>query len=130
MECVMHQKIKPVIALITSLYASLLCSNAVADQYQTGPITEDRVNLTGAEFLPEFVNKSLERRTAARLYLLGVLDSSEGKTWCSYSQLKTVTINEFVFEYLKKQSAEKLKLRASDLIQEALHNSFPCKDAK
>ncbi len=126
----MHQKIKPIRAIITLLYGGLLCSCAVANQHQTAAINEDRVNLTGAEFLPEFVNKSPERRTAARLYLLGVLDSSEGKTWCGYSQLKTVTINEFVFEYLKKQPAEKLKLRASDLIQEALHTSFPCKDTK
>lgn len=126
----MHLYTHLITSAVTSLFACLLCSCAVADQNQAAAITEDRVNLTGAEFLPEFVNKSPERRTAARLYLLGVLDSSEGKTWCSYSQLKTVTINEFVFEYLKKQPAEKLKLRASNLIQEALHNSFPCKDAK
>ncbi|PUA28869.1 MAG: hypothetical protein B0W54_10675 [Cellvibrio sp. 79] len=126
----MHQNARLSIPISTLLYAGLLCSCASADQSQPIAITEDRVNLTGAEFLPEFISKSPERRIAARLYMLGVLDSTEGKVWCSYDQLKTVTINDFVFEYLKKQSAEKLKLRASDLIQEALHNSFPCKDTK
>ena len=126
----MHQTIRPNASIIAMLYAGLLCSCAFADQNPTIAITEDRVNLSGAEFLPEFISKIPERRTAARLYLLGVLDSTEGKAWCSYSQLKTVTINEFVFEYLKKQPTEKLKLRASALIEEALHHSFPCKDTQ
>lgn len=93
-------------------------------------ITIDSTNLSAADFLPEFISQSEERRVAARLYLLGVLDSTEGKRWCSYQQLKTVTINEFVFEYLKKQSEEKLKNRASDLITEALEHHFPCKDTQ
>lgn len=123
------------IASALLIHGCLLCSGVEAGQTETpvlneAPITEDRVNLSGADFLPEFVSKSQERRRAARLYLLGVLDSSEGRTWCSYSQLKTVTINEFVFEYLKRQSDESLKRRASDLIEEALHHSFPCKDTK
>lgn len=126
----MHQIIRPLLSLSALLSAGLLCSCAVADQHQSTPVTEDRVNLSGAEFLPEFISQSPVRRSAARLYLLGVLDSTEGKSWCSYSELKTVTINEFVFEYLKKLPVEKLKSRASILIENALQQSFPCKDAK
>lgn len=99
--------------------------------FATSPlITPDSINLSAADFLPEFTNPSPERRTAARLYLLGVLDITEGKSWCSYNQLKTATINEFIFEYLQKQSAEKLKTRAAVLIEEALKHYFPCKDTK
>ncbi|MCE3252501.1 MAG: hypothetical protein K0Q67_1521 [Cellvibrio sp.] len=126
----MHPNMPKKISISTLLCTGFLCSCALADPTQPMAITEDRVNLSAAEFLPEFISKSPERRTAARLYLLGVLDSSEGKTWCSYNQIKTVTINEFVFEYLKKQPAEKLKPRASALIEEALHQSFPCKEAQ
>lgn len=122
----MYQNIRPKMSMLALLYTGLICSCALANPDQTSAIIEDKVNLSAAEFLPEFISKSPERRTAARLYLLGVLDSTEGKTWCSYSQLKTVTINEFVFEYLKKQSAEKLKTRAATLIEEALRQSFPC----
>lgn len=93
-------------------------------------ITPDSINLSAADFLPEFTSPSPERRTSARLYLLGVLDSTEGKSWCSYNQLKTVTINEFIFEYLQKQPAEKLKTRAAVLIEEALKHHFPCKGTK
>lgn len=124
----MKHKIFPTGSLLTLLCTSLLCSCAVANQPQSTAITEDKVNLSGTEFLPEFIHQSPERRSAARLYLLGVLDSTEGKTWCSYNQLKTVTLNEFVFEYLKKLPAERLQARASTLIEEALQNTFPCKD--
>lgn len=126
----MQKKIPIFTALVALVCGVTFCSVSVADQHEAVVITPDKVNLTGAEFLPEFISKSPDRRTAARLYLLGVLDSSEGRVWCSYSQLKTVTINEFVYEYLKKQSPEKLKSRASVLIEEALHNLFPCKDTK
>lgn len=118
------------LSMLSLFYTGLVCSPAFADSPRTTTITPDNVNLSAAEFLPEFVSQSLERREAARLYLLGVLDSTEGKAWCSYSQIKTVTINEFVFEYLRKQSAEKLKTRASSLIEEALTYHFPCKDTK
>jgi hypothetical protein len=114
-------------SIATLLLASVLCSPLFAE---TQPITADSVNLSAGDFLPEFINQSPKRRAAARLYLLGVLDATEGKSWCSYSQLKTATINEFVFEYLKKQPSERLTLRASVLIEEALQKSFPCTEAK
>ena len=112
------------------LVAGFTCNSTLADSSPSSVITYDSINLSAADFLPNFISQSTEKREAARLYLLGVLDSTEGKTWCSYSQIKTVTINEFVFEYLRKQSAEKLKARASTLIEEALTNHFPCKDTK
>ncbi|MEW7000802.1 hypothetical protein M8494_06210 [Serratia ureilytica] len=34
--------------------------------------------------------------------MLGVLDATEGKSWCQYSQLQTVTLQEFVFEFFNK----------------------------
>lgn len=117
-------------SILCLFYTALFCSPTFAEPPNTSTITADSVNLSAADFLPEFMSKSTKRRTAARLYLLGVLDSTEGKAWCSYSQIKTVTINEFVFEYLRKQSAEKLKARASTLIEEALTYHFPCKDTK
>lgn len=116
--------------MLSLFYTGFACSPAFADSPRTTTIIPDSVNLSAADFLPEFISQSAERRAAARLYLLGVLDSTEGKTWCSYSQIKTVTINEFVFEYLQKQSAEKLKVRASALIEAALKHHLPCKNGK
>lgn len=118
------------LSMLSLFYTGFICSPAFADLPRATTITPDSVNLSAADFLSEFISKSAERSAAARLYLLGVLDSTEGKSWCSYNQIKTVTINEFVFEYLQKQSTEKLKVRASVLIEEALNHHFPCKDTK
>lgn len=102
--------------------------SALATQPNTLSITPDMVDLSGEHFLRAFVSQSVDDRNTARLYLLGVLDTTEGKSWCSYNQIKTVSINEFVFEYLKKQPIEKQQARAATLIQEALSHYFPCKD--
>lgn len=126
METILHQNLYRRSLAILFLIGGI-CAPLLAESRQ---ITADSVNLTAGDFLPEFIHQSPERRAAARLYLLGVLDATEGKSWCSYSQLKTVTINEFVFEYLKKQPSERLTLRASILIEEALQKSFPCTEAK
>lgn len=90
-------------------------------------LTEDSVNLSGKLFLMNFSSPVQENRTPARLYMLGVLDATEGKSWCGYSVIKTASIDDLVFEYLKKQSPEQLNRRAAVLIEEALHNTFPCK---
>jgi len=56
------------------------------------------------------------------LYLLGVLDATEGKGWCDYQTLKSGTLQEVVFSYFKKLSPERLQERASRLIEKALAN--------
>ncbi|AQT62083.1 hypothetical protein CBP51_06125 [Cellvibrio mixtus] len=104
--------------------------SALATQPNALSITPDMVDLSGEHFLRAFVSQSPDDRNTARLYLLGVLDTTEGNSWCSYNQIKTVSINEFVFEYLKKQPIEKQQVRAATLIQEALSHYFPCKDEK
>lgn len=122
--------------LINRLLAGLIClgfiatSIASADTTRTLPtknLTEDSVNLSGQDFLANFANPESVIRTNARIYMLGVLDTTEGKSWCGYSTLKTTSINELIFENLKQLSPEQLSRRASTLIEEALHNSFPCK---
>lgn len=118
------------LSIICLLYMGFFCTSTFANPLPQTTITTDSVNLSAADFLHDFASQTTERRAAARLYLLGVLDSSEGKIWCGYDQIKTATINEFVFEHLKKQSAERLKMRASVLIEEALKYHFPCENIK
>lgn len=89
-------------------------------------INEDNVNLSGGRFLADFVSKDVAIRSAARLYLLGVLDASEGRQWCSYTQIKTASINDFLFDSLRKRTAEELNMRAATLIVDTLKKSFPC----
>lgn len=100
-------------------------SDALSDS-----VTPDSVDLSAQKFLTEFAHSDPQRRASARLYMLGVLDATEGKSWCSYKQLSTAALNEFVFEYFKKQQTAQLKRRASVVIEEALRNTFPCKAGK
>jgi Rap1a immunity proteins len=89
-------------------------------------ITVDNVNLSASQFFSAFTNPNESERNSAMLYLLGVLDTTEKKSWCAYSTLKTITIRENIFEYFKKLAPDRLKNRASSVIEEALHSLFPC----
>lgn len=114
---------------IRSVFISLaliLCSCANADNPSVEPIHEDSVNLSAKIFLKDFVSQDQNIRKTARIYLLGVLDATEGKSWCDYKTLKTVSLNEFIFEKLKKLPPKELERRAAAVIEESLHELFPC----
>lgn len=116
---------------LTSL-AAILCFMAVQPpvQAQQAPVqhlTPDDVNLSGADFFNLYRGTDRQEKEKAQLYLLGVLDATEGKSWCQYSQLQTITLQEFVFEYFKKLPQEQLTRRASQLIEAAMVKNFPCK---
>lgn len=82
--------------------------------------------MSGATFFAAFISPDEVPRNAAWLYFLGVMDTTEGKRWCDYKTMKTVTVRGNVFEYFKKLPPHRLSERASLLIQEALSKSFPC----
>lgn len=111
-------------SLISAIVILCSCANAANNTQEI--VTEDSVNLSAKIFLKEFVSQDLAARKAARLYALGVMDASEGKSWCDYKTLKTVTLNEFIFEHMKTLSPAKLDRRASVVIEEALQKTFPC----
>lgn len=60
------------------------------------------------------------------MYVLGVADATEGKTWCGYGQVDSITINHTVLAWLDRYSVKKPDARASVLIEEALVKNFPC----
>ncbi|WP_071882774.1 Rap1a/Tai family immunity protein [Chania multitudinisentens] len=99
----------------------------LAQQTPLQHLTPDDVNLQGDDFFRLYRGADRQEKEKAQLYMLGVLDATEGKTWCQYSQLQTITLREFVFEYFKKLPQEQLKHRASDLIEAAMVTNFPCK---
>lgn len=114
---------------VASICLACLCG-CIQAETKSPQITPDTVNLSAKAFLSEFVSQSEESRKTARLYLLGVMDATEGKIWCDYKQFSTATLNEFIFEYLKKRSPPELEQRASTLIEASLKSSFPCKEKK
>ena len=109
--------------LVTSVCHAEVLEKGVAP---SSSITVDNVNLSASQFFSAFTNPNESERDRAMLYLLGVLDTTEKKSWCAYYTLKTITIRENIFEYFKKLSSDKLKNRASSVIEEAMHTLFPC----
>lgn len=60
------------------------------------------------------------------MYMLGVEDATEGKAWCGYGQVDSITINHTVLTWFEQHAVKKPDVRASILIEEALVKNFPC----
>lgn len=86
----------------------------------------DNINLSAQDFFSAYMSKSVEERRYAELYLLGVLDSTEGASWCNYRTYKTTTIAEEIFLGFQKLDGQSQEKRASHAISEILSNKFPC----
>lgn len=86
------------------------------------------VNLSGEKFFKAW-NSGEENpeRLKADLYLLGVLDSTEGISWCDYQTIKIFSAHEAIYRYFQKLPPERLKERASKLILEAMTQYHSCK---
>lgn len=83
-------------------------------------------NLTAADFYAAYLSKQVQQRRYAEMYLLGVMDASEGIDWCSYRTVKTITVDEAIFTGLKRLDPGKMKLRAATVIREILADKFGC----
>jgi Rap1a immunity proteins len=94
------------------------------------PISIDSINLRADVFFNNLTSQTDQVRERAQLFLLGVQDATEGKSWCGYRAFKTITLREDVYEYFKKLPHERLSERASVIIEEALHKNYPCKAKK
>jgi hypothetical protein len=111
--------------------AIVICVISICNCVQANPVTSkingDNVNLKAKKFLEEIVSTDMDRREMANVYLLGVMDATEGKVWCDYKTFKTITLQEFIFESMKRLSPVQLEKRASVVIEDTLRESFPCK---
>ncbi|KAA8998162.1 hypothetical protein FJU30_17260 [Affinibrenneria salicis] len=86
------------------------------------------VNMNAQRFASAWFSKNNEReRIKADMYLSGVLDATEGKTWCGYNRLLPTSIHENLYAYFENISAEQGKQRASTLIVNAMTELSPCK---
>ncbi|ECC4293405.1 hypothetical protein C1B24_21515, partial [Salmonella enterica] len=58
-----------------------------------GLISPDNVNLSIRDFLGFYASDNLQEKDNTLMYVLGVADATEGKTWCGYGQVDSITIN-------------------------------------
>ena len=93
-------------------------------------ITVDSVNLTAQHFFKSYMSNSADERKNSELYLLGVMDATEGKSWCDYRTFKTITLRERIFEEFKKLGSRQFNERASKVIGDILSRRYPCGQVK
>lgn len=110
--------------MLPLMTAAVLGSTAAGLSGQS--LDSDSVNLAGRDFFNAYTSQDSLVGEKARLYLLGVQDSTEGRVWCSYERLKTLTLQEAVYEHFKRLPPQQLEKRAASLIEEMLATKFPC----
>lgn len=90
-------------------------------------ISIDSNNLSAETFWRAYTSNLQADKYAARHYLLGVMDATEGQTWCSYQQFKTLSLRDYLNGYFNKLTESQLQQRASSVIEAALIELSACK---
>ena len=114
-------------ALLLASLSSLLCAD---DSLPIDKITVDSVSVSAGKFFKSYMSPDTHERKDAELYLLGVMDATEGKDWCDYRTFKAVTLRERVFEEFNKLDTRHLDERASTVIERILSRRYPCGSTK
>ena len=116
--------------VITISYANTYSANFTKPLHSTQSIIIENTNLTARDYFNTSMSGSVEERRYAELYLLGVLDATEGNGWCDYKTYKTITIDETIFVEFKKLTDNQLNERAATVIKKILRKQFPCRSIK
>lgn len=69
-------------------------------------------------------------RETARAYMDGIIDLTEGRSWCDPRNAPTHEIHTDVVHAIATLSAERRKSNAAVLVEEALVVRYPCKITK
>jgi hypothetical protein len=138
--------VKHILLIATSLLAVSTLASADAGNYkypqaealpqddtsnfQRDPtlLTGYDLNLNAERFAKAWLSKTNEReRIKANMYLLGVVDASEGTTWCKGRPFLPNTIHEFLYSRFANLSKQQGEERASKIIIDGMKELRPCK---
>ena len=86
----------------------------------------ENADITIGEFWDAYTSENVDHRRRAELFLLGVLDATEGVSWCDYRTYKTITIDERLYSELKKLGSSQKGERAARVIARVLSKHFSC----
>ena len=116
------------------LFSTSYAGNAIEKSTKTlrsvQKLTVDSVNLTAKDFFAAYISESADDRKNAELYLLGVMDATEGKSWCDYKTYKTITLRERIFISFNNLESNQLSERAAKVIENILSQRYPCRNVK
>lgn len=91
-------------------------------------LSRNDVRMSGEKFLAAWLAKDNEQeQLKANMYLLGVMDATEGKSWCGYTVALPGSLRESIYSYFRKLPKNRKKEAAAWLITEALAQDLPCK---
>lgn len=86
------------------------------------------LNLSAERFAKAWLSKTNEReRIKADMYLLGVVDASEGITWCKGKPFLPNTLHEYLYARFASLSKQEGEQRASKVITDGMKELRPCK---
>ena len=115
----------PILLLSICIQSQAVESSSVFAKSEV--ISIDSTSLSAEAFWRSYTSSVQADKYAARYYLLGVLDATEGKSWCSYQQFKTISLRDYLNGYFSKLTQSQLQQRASLVIEAALIELSACK---
>lgn len=123
----LHLPLLSAIAISSSLAPKVTAENSVTMQE---PLLANSRNISGNDFSALYMSKDPLKRQLAEMYINGALDTTEGKTWCSYNIASPDAVQEQIYMILKEAPKELLEKRASEIINFAFSKKLPCRAAK
>lgn len=87
-------------------------------------------NLSLGEFLQAFTSESDTERQRAQMYLVGVLDTTEGRDWCGYDVILPGSASSIVIMKAKVLVTSRGSERAGTVLREILAGDSPCRSKK
>lgn len=86
------------------------------------------LSMTTESFFKAYMSSDIEQRRLAEMYVIGVIDSTEGESWCGFKIASPDAIQEQVYVALKRTLEKSPKKRASTAIKSHLKELLPCKE--
>ena len=88
------------------------------------------LSMTTEKLYKAYLSPDINQRRLAEMYVTGVVDSTEGVSWCGYEVASPDAIQEQVFAGLKDALKKNPGTRASKAITSKLEQLLPCKEQK
>lgn len=80
-----------------------------------------------SDFLVAYMGNDINQRRLAEMYLIGALNASEGKEWCSYRGLLPTSIQEEIYIGFKYKTFDPNQ-QAVDAILSIMSDTLPCQE--
>lgn len=85
---------------------------------------------SSSELFSAYMSEDLTQRRMAEAYVLGVIDSTEGRSWCGYRIASPSALQEQIFLSLKHAAESTPKQSATKTIESRLRELLPCKTSE